>query len=114
MTSAHADFYLGTSPQARWLGSLAEFGTPSAGWPTTGSAVIWRWCFTAEHADTYEAAVVGLLAHRAAKGGFAVVPGPDVQPAWQWARGHQWRLVRLCVPRRPSARVLARQPVVRA
>lgn len=85
LTSAHADFYLGTGLQARWLGSLAEFGTPSAGWPTTGSAASdLTVVFTAEHADTYEAAVVGLLAHRAAKGGFAVVPGPDGQPGWPW------------------------------
>ncbi|KAA2265364.1 hypothetical protein F0L68_04650 [Solihabitans fulvus] len=28
MTRDHADFYLGTGPDARWLGSLVEVGGP--------------------------------------------------------------------------------------
>ena len=38
VNSAPADFYLGTGPDARWLGSLAEFDGPADGPPPTASA----------------------------------------------------------------------------
>ncbi|PXY18286.1 hypothetical protein [Prauserella flavalba] len=85
MNSTHADFYLGPGPDARWLGSLAEFDGRADGPPPTASAEDGLSAvFAAEDIDTYQAAVVGLLAHRAAEGGFAVVPGPDGAPGWPW------------------------------
>lgn len=98
MSNDHMDFYLGTGPDARWLGSLAELGGPVTGPapepPAEASVeasadVDLAAVFATENADSYEAAVVGLLAHRAAQGVFAVMPGPvmsgsDGQPGWPW------------------------------
>ena len=87
MNSAHADFYLGTGPDARWLGSLAEVSGPADGRSPTAldpvqedlSAVL-----TAQNDDTYQVAVRGLLAHRTAEGGFAVQAAAGGSAGWPW------------------------------
>ncbi|GAA3040833.1 hypothetical protein [Actinokineospora globicatena] len=78
---AHADFYLGTGPQARWLGSLAESGHPSVLTTVSGTPEILR----ATTSDAYEAAVETLLADQiATPSEFAVQAGRDESASWPW------------------------------
>jgi hypothetical protein len=86
MTRDHADFYLGTGPDARWLGSLAEIGGPDqvsrldarAGHcGTTG-------VLSALDPDTYETAVAALLDHRDTETAFVAVPSLGEDLGWPW------------------------------
>jgi hypothetical protein len=87
MTREHADFYLGTGPDARWLGSLAEIGGPdqvsrldTRADPSTTTGVL-----SALDPDPYEAAVAALLDHlRGTEVGFVAVPDPGDQVGWPW------------------------------
>lgn len=89
MSSDHVDFYLGTGPDTPLARLAAELGGPVNGLadePAAESSVDGDLAavFAAENADTYETAVVGLLAHRATEGVFVVMPGLDGQPGWPW------------------------------
>ncbi|WP_177215582.1 hypothetical protein [Actinokineospora terrae] len=80
---AHADFYLGTGPQARWLGSLAESGHPST-LITLGGA---PGMLTATTSDAYEAAVEALLlGHDTTRPGFAFRAERGEASSWPWLR----------------------------
>ncbi|GAA0626426.1 hypothetical protein GCM10010174_52370 [Kutzneria viridogrisea] len=87
MSNDHADFYLGTGPNARWLGSLAEFGGPNqvsrldarAGHGGAPGVL------SAPDPHAYEAAVAALLDHhRDAEAGFVAVPSPGEDLGWPW------------------------------
>jgi hypothetical protein len=95
MTRDHADFYLGTGPDARWLGTLAEIGGPdqvsrldmrASHCPTTG-------VLSARDPDTYETAVAALLDHhRDTEAGFVAAPGLGEDLGWPWleATSAEW------------------------
>jgi hypothetical protein len=89
MTRYHADFYVGTGPDARWLGSLAEDGGPvELARLTLGGAagdVATPEVLSAADRDVYEAAVAALLTRqRAAEVGFVAAPGLDGEVGWPW------------------------------
>jgi hypothetical protein len=63
MTSNHADFYLGTKPDARWQGSLADLGGPvELSRLTSRPAASGAALLAASDPDTYERSVANLLA----------------------------------------------------
>ncbi|PPK63381.1 hypothetical protein V5P93_002350 [Actinokineospora auranticolor] len=78
---AHADFYLGTGTQARWLGSLAESGHPSILATVSRASEM----LTATTSGAYEVAVQALLADHLATGSeFAVQAGRGETSGWPW------------------------------
>ncbi|EHR48356.1 hypothetical protein SacmaDRAFT_0040 [Saccharomonospora marina XMU15] len=86
MTRDHADFYVGTGPTARWLGSLAEAGGPVelARLGAAGDAEPTE-VLSAADLGTYEAAVAALLTRqRVVETGFVAAPGPDWEAGWPW------------------------------
>ena len=86
MTRDHADFYIGTGPTARWLGTLAEVGGPVelARLGATGDAETTE-VLSAADLGTYEAAVAALLTRqRAVEIGFVAAPDPDGEAGWPW------------------------------
>ena len=95
MTREHADFYLGTGPDGRWLGSLAEIGGPDqlarldARAGRCGKSSV----LSALDSDTYEAAVAALLGHQpGTEVGFVAVPdlGDDLGWPWLEATSTRW------------------------
>ena len=87
MTCDHADFHVGTGPNARWPGSVGEVGGPVSNWPNsarratprrppcspppTETATRWpspRW----------------LIRQRVAEVGFVAVPGPNGKAGKPW------------------------------
>jgi hypothetical protein len=87
MSHDHADFYLGTGPDARWLGSLAEFGGPDqvstldARPGHCGATGV----LSAPDPHTYETAVAALLDHhRDTEAGFVAIPSPSEDLGWPW------------------------------
>lgn len=86
MTRDHADFYVGTGPNARWLGSVADVGGPTelarlgAAGDAETTAVL-----SATDRNGFAMAVAALLVRqRAAEVGFVAVPGPDRKADWPW------------------------------
>lgn len=86
MPRDHADFYVGTGPNARWLGSLADVGGPAelarlgAAGDAETTAVL-----SATDRNGFAMAVAALLVRqRAAEVGFVAVPGPDGKADWPW------------------------------
>lgn len=78
----HADFYVGTGPDARWLGSLADLDhTAEPAGPLSAVAGL----LAAATRSAYEAGVAALLAeHRAREVGFVALPGPGEAGGWPW------------------------------
>jgi hypothetical protein len=86
MTSNHADFYLGTKPDARWLGSLADLGGPVelsrlASRPAASGATL----LAASDPDAYERSVASLLADQLNRQVAVVaLPGLGDESGWPW------------------------------
>jgi hypothetical protein len=86
MTCDHADFYVGTGPDARWLGSLADVGglVELARLGAAGDAETTAVLSATDRSD-YEVAVATLLVRqRAAEVGFVAVSGPEGKAGWPW------------------------------
>jgi len=87
MSRDHADFYLGTGPDARWLGSLAEIGGPDQVSRLDAQA---GHCgrtgvLSAPDPHTYETAVAALLDHhRDTEAGFVAIPSSSEDLVWPW------------------------------
>lgn len=87
MSRDHADFYLGTGADARWLGSLAEIGDPGQVSRLDARAGHCRatGVLSAPDPHTYEAAVAALLDHhRDIEAGFVAVPSLGEDLGWPW------------------------------
>jgi hypothetical protein len=87
MSRDHADFYLGTGPDARWLGSLAEIGGPNlvSRLDARAGHRVRTGVLSTRDSHTYETAVAALLDHhRDTEGGFVAVPGLGEDLGWPW------------------------------
>src|SRR6266567_5379461 len=114
MTRDHADFYLGTGPDARWLGSLAEIGGPDqvSRLDARAGHCLTTGVLSALDPDTYETAVAALLDHRDTEAGFVAVPEPRRGSGLAVAGGYQYSVVCVRLHRPRCARLAARRPLV--